>query len=94
MAIYDTASGRIFRFENEGIQFDSDRLRHVAGTGKDFSDPESHLLIVPIRENAGFTGSIGVAGDGVSQPLLETSAQIAGAAFARHRASRMEMRLG
>jgi hypothetical protein len=85
VAVHDKAVGRILR-SGQGEQIGEEQLREVAASGHGYSNPESGLSILPIREGGVLAGSIGVAGAGVSPLMLKAIAGKAGIAIARARA--------
>ena len=83
-------SGRAFRLGMRSGRIEDGRLRDVASCGMAFASPESGVSIEPVLAAGEVWGSLGIAGVGISAPLLKAIAEKAGAAIWKARAAERE----
>jgi signal transduction histidine kinase len=94
-ALYEHATGRIFRAGPQAWVIPEDKLRQAAIAGERQMDPVSHLFVLPIRRAGGAPASLGLSAQEVSEDLLneiaERTAVILARVYAAERAMAAEV---
>lgn len=86
-AVYDRSLGPIWRSGAQSEQISDAQLREVAASGSRFQNPDSSVVIKPVRVNGECAGSVGIVGFGISLGLLKAAAESVGSAIAKIRAA-------
>ena len=93
VAVCEAGARPVFRLGIRSERIEDGRLSEVASSGTAFLNPKSGVSIEPILAAGEVWGSLGVAGAGVSAPLLKAIAEKAGAAIWKARAAERETEL-
>lgn len=87
VAVYDHAFDRTWRSGARGEQIADAQLRAVANSGSRLTNPDSSVVVTPVRVNGQCEASIGIAGACISALLLDAAAETVGSAIGRARSA-------